>query len=66
MDGYELARHLRTLHGLEAVRLIAITGYSQEADRHRTQAAGFERHLVKPIDIQQLLEVLAPTEKMTG
>ena len=59
MDGYELARHLRALPGLESIRLIAITGYSQEADRRQSEAAGFERHLVKPIQLEQLREVLA-------
>jgi len=58
MDGYELARHLRALPGLESIRLIAITGYSQEADRRQSVAAGFERHLVKPIQLEQLREVL--------
>jgi PAS domain S-box-containing protein len=59
MDGYELARHLRALPGLESIRLIAITGYSQEADRRQSVAAGFERHLVKPIQLEQLREVLS-------
>jgi signal transduction histidine kinase/DNA-binding response OmpR family regulator len=59
MDGYELARHLRALPGLESVRLIAVTGYSQEADRRHTAAAGFERHLVKPIQLGELQEVLS-------
>ncbi len=54
MDGYELARHLRELPGLEALRLIAVTGYSQEADRRHAAAAGFEHHLVKPIQLEQL------------
>ena len=59
MDGFELARNLRALPGLEALRLIAVTGYSQEEDRRQTTAAGFERHLVKPIQLDQLQEVLA-------
>jgi CheY-like chemotaxis protein len=59
MDGYELARHLRALPGLESVRLIAVTGYSQEADRRDTAAAGFERHLVKPIQLGELQDLLA-------
>jgi signal transduction histidine kinase len=58
MDGYELARHLRALPGLAALRLVAVTGYDQEADRRHTEAAGFERHLVKPIHFEQLEEVL--------
>ncbi|HEX4498508.1 MAG TPA: ATP-binding protein, partial [Thermoanaerobaculia bacterium] len=64
MDGYELARHLRALPGLESIRLIAVTGYSQEADRAEAAAAGFERHLVKPIRLEQLREALgAPNPK---
>ncbi|HEY0512116.1 MAG TPA: ATP-binding protein [Thermoanaerobaculia bacterium] len=59
MDGYELARHLRALPGLAAVRLIAVTGYSQESDRLDAEAAGFERHLVKPIQLEQIEAVLA-------
>ena len=51
MDGYELASRLRELPGLESVRLIAVTGYGQESDRQKTRAAGFERHLVKPVDL---------------
>ncbi len=60
MDGYELAGHLRELPGLESIRLIAVTGYSQEADRAQAAAAGFERHLIKPIRLEQLQALLAP------
>jgi PAS domain S-box-containing protein len=63
MDGYELARHLRKLPGLEAIRLIAVTGYSQEADRAQAAAAGFEQHLVKPIRLEQLQALLAPSSE---
>ncbi len=66
MDGYELARHLRALPGLESVRLIAVTGYSQEADRRQSAAAGFEGHLVKPIQLEQLQAVLAPLKGVPG
>jgi signal transduction histidine kinase len=66
MDGYELARHLRALPGLESIRLIAITGYSQEADRRQSAAAGFERHLVKPIQLEQLREVLSMLKVAPG
>ena len=51
MDGYELAARLRELPGLQAIRLIALTGYGQQSDRERTTAAGFEQHLVKPVDL---------------
>ncbi|HEX3555415.1 MAG TPA: ATP-binding protein [Thermoanaerobaculia bacterium] len=61
MDGYELAHHLRELPGLASLRLIAVTGYSQEEDRRQAEAAGFERFLVKPIQIQELRGLLAST-----
>jgi PAS domain S-box-containing protein len=51
MDGYELAARLRDLPGLAGIRLIALTGYGQESDRQKTRAAGFEQHLVKPVDV---------------
>ena len=38
--------------------LVAVTGYGQESDRQRTQAAGFDHHLVKPVDTQQLFAIL--------
>jgi signal transduction histidine kinase len=61
MDGYELAARLRALPGLEALRLIAVTGYDQEADRRHTAEAGFEHHLVKPIALDQLDQILSPS-----
>ncbi len=59
MDGYELARHLRAMPGLGALRLVAVTGYSQDEDERQSAAAGFERHLVKPIRLEQLEALLA-------
>jgi PAS domain S-box-containing protein len=50
MDGYELAARLREMPGLAGIRLIALTGYGQESDRQKTSAAGFQHHLVKPVD----------------
>jgi signal transduction histidine kinase len=55
MDGYELAQHLREALGDRAPRLIAMTGYGQEADRERARRAGFSAHLVKPVDPLELL-----------
>src|SRR5262245_26410808 len=60
MDGYELAAHLRDLPGLQDLRLIAVTGYSQETDRRRSREAGFDHHLIKPIDIDSIDSVVAP------
>ena len=57
MDGYELAGRLRSLIEIpERMRLVAVTGYGQEADRRRSEAAGFNAHLVKPVDLDHLAE----------
>jgi CheY-like chemotaxis protein len=57
MDGYQLAVELRRV--LPAVRLIALSGYGQAADRARSESAGFDRHLVKPVEMRRLLETIA-------
>ena len=59
MDGYELGKRLHELPRGAACRLIALSGYGQDRDRARSQAAGFEAHLVKPVDAQRLLQVIA-------
>ena len=56
MDGYELASHLR--HRVADCRLIALTGYGLEADRARSQEAGFDLHLVKPVELRRLLAAM--------
>ena len=56
MDGYELARCIRTEQ--PNVRLIAVTGYGQSSDRERTAAAGFADHLVKPVGIAAVTTAL--------
>lgn len=58
MDGYAVVRALREHHG-NALRVIALTGYGRREDRERTRAAGFDAHLVKPIDVPALLPHLA-------
>jgi CheY-like chemotaxis protein len=58
MDGYEVARRIREQPNLQGVTLIALTGWGQEEDRRRTQAAGFDYHLVKPAGIDALKSVL--------
>jgi signal transduction histidine kinase/ActR/RegA family two-component response regulator len=50
MDGYEVARRLRAMPELKGTRLVAATGYGQLDDRRRTREAGFDEHLVKPLD----------------
>ena len=58
IDGYEVARRLRADPATAGLRLIALTGYGQAADRQRALDAGFDSHLVKPVDLDLLLEVL--------
>ena len=58
MDGYELAERLRRIQGLEDVKLIAVTGYGQEADRQQSRSAGFAHHFVKPVDFEALERIV--------
>lgn len=58
MDGYEIALTLRRQPRFRTLPLIALTGWGQDEDRRRTQAAGFDHHLVKPPDIEVLKAVL--------
>lgn len=59
MDGYEVARRIRSNPRLANVRLIAFTGYGQAGDRRQAMDAGFDDHLVKPLDFSQLRQALA-------
>jgi signal transduction histidine kinase len=58
MDGYEVARRIRALKDADGTVLIALTGWGQDTDRHRSSAAGFQHHLVKPADIAALQTLL--------
>ncbi|CAI8917930.1 hybrid sensor histidine kinase/response regulator [Methylocaldum szegediense] len=58
MDGYEVALRMRDDPRLARTRLIAVSGYGQEEDRQRSRKAGFDHHLVKPVDIDILLDLL--------
>jgi signal transduction histidine kinase/ActR/RegA family two-component response regulator len=58
LDGYEVARRIRSNPAWAGLRLIALTGWGQEADRERTREAGFDHHVVKPIDIEHLRRLL--------
>jgi PAS domain S-box-containing protein len=59
MDGYEVARRLRARRGAGPAVLVALTGYGQEDDRRRSREAGFDYHLVKPVEPGALRELLA-------
>ncbi|HEY1957246.1 MAG TPA: response regulator [Polyangiaceae bacterium] len=58
VDGYEVARRLRTRYG-RAIRLIAVSGYGQERDRALAREAGFDTYLVKPVDLDGLVARLS-------
>jgi signal transduction histidine kinase/ActR/RegA family two-component response regulator len=60
MDGLEAAQRLRALPGGQCARLVALTGWGQAGDRERTARAGFDRHLVKPVQLAALVQALAP------
>ena len=58
LDGYELARTLRSDPEFHKAVFIAISGYAQEADRARSLAAGFDYHCAKPVDFTSLLSMM--------
>jgi len=63
LDGYAVARGLRDEPSTRDARLIALTGYGRESDRQRTREAGFDLHLVKPLEpleLKRLLDEWAP------
>jgi CheY-like chemotaxis protein len=59
MDGYELAARLRSNPVTTDCLLIALTGHGQSRDRIRSEEGGFQYHLVKPVDIVQLMKIVA-------
>jgi CheY-like chemotaxis protein len=59
MDGYEVAQQMRELPGLKDIRLVAVTGYGRSDDRLRAREAGFDDHLVKPVEFAVLERTLA-------
>ncbi len=58
-NGYELAQQLRQQASLDGVILVALTGYGQESDRQKAKQAGFDFHLVKPVSVEALEELLS-------
>ncbi len=59
IDGYAIARTLRGDPAFANVHLIALSGYGQEDNRRRSREAGFDQHLVKPVDLERLTAALA-------
>jgi two-component system CheB/CheR fusion protein len=62
MDGYSVARHLRSVPSLSLTRIIALTGYGAERARKSVREAGFDLHLVKPVDAEELEAALQKKE----
>jgi PAS domain S-box-containing protein len=66
MDGFELARRLRSQPESAGATLVALTGYGQTQDRKEAEQAGFDHYLVKPADLAQVNEVLAEAARVRG
>jgi CheY-like chemotaxis protein len=58
MDGYEVAQRLRARRPVERMRIVALSGYGQQADRDKASQAGFDDYLVKPVEPAALSEFL--------
>jgi CheY-like chemotaxis protein len=58
LDGYEVARRIRAQPWGKAITLVALTGWGQDSDRRRSREAGFDSHLVKPLDLDRLTQLL--------
>ena len=59
LNGYDAARRIRAMDDMKDVLLVAITGWGQQKDRQLAQEAGFDRHLVKPVDPDVLIQLVA-------
>jgi PAS domain S-box-containing protein len=62
LSGHEVCRRIRERPGGEAILIIALTGWGQESDRRKSQDAGFDGHLVKPVDYGTLMDLLSSIE----
>jgi CheY-like chemotaxis protein len=58
LDGYEAARRIREQLGLQPLKLVALTGWSQDEHRRRSAEAGFDAHILKPVDVAALESLL--------
>lgn len=62
MDGYQVAREIRSADGGERIYLVALTGYGQPIDRRRALESGFNEHMVKPVDRDRLMRMVVDIE----
>ncbi len=63
LNGYEVCRQIRRRPWGEAICIVAVTGWGQEVDRDRSHDAGFNAHMVKPMDVSILTEILSVHKK---
>ena len=66
LNGYEAARRIREQPRHEGVTLVALTGWGQEEDRRRSEEAGFDGHMIKPVDFAALTKLLAELDAKLG
>ena len=66
MSGYELAQRLRAMPGLARIRLVAVTGHGSEGHRVRARSAGFNDHMLKPVNLEAVEAVLASVRQAIG
>ncbi len=68
LDGYEVAKRIRAQPWGQRITLVALTGWGQDSDRRRSREAGFDSHLVKPLDLETLTDLLArlPSTRASG
>jgi len=66
LNGYEACRRIRSQTWGETIIMVAITGWGQEEDREQSEAAGFDLHLVKPMDYDELLRIVASARSRTS
>jgi two-component system CheB/CheR fusion protein len=59
LDGYEVAQRIRQDKRVEGIRIVALSGWGQRADRERSKACGFDHHLTKPAEVDTLVRILA-------
>ena len=66
LTGYEVAKKVQEMTLAHRPMLVAMTGYGQQGDRQRTRAAGFDHHLVKPVDLEMLQQILRTVPQHSG
>ena len=59
LNGYEAARRIREQQSQTGLKLVALSGWGQEEDRRQSEEAGFDAHLVKPVELTALMKLLA-------